>query len=200
MAALKWLLASGNPGKLREFRQILAPYGRELVSLADLDLPADAPETGETFHENAVMKAAYYQKATGYATIADDSGLVIDALGGRPGVFSARFGGFATHDEKRAYVLSLMHDVPQRDRTARFACVSVYDDGVRCLSAYATVEGFITLSEQGTQGFGYDAIFCPKWGGPTMAQLDSDTKNSLSHRGKALSQLVNQVMDSHSNK
>ncbi|MCB1041321.1 MAG: RdgB/HAM1 family non-canonical purine NTP pyrophosphatase [Acidobacteria bacterium] len=191
---MKWLLASGNPGKLRELRQILKPYELELCSLADLGLLADAPETGNTFLENARQKAIYYFQWAKIPVVADDSGLEIDALNGAPGIHSARFGGFATHAEKRRYVLQLMADVEDEHRTGRFACAAVYFDGKNMLQSFATVEGYIGHEERGNKGFGYDPIFHPQWLGPTLAELDGDEKNAFSHRGKAFRELVRQVM------
>lgn len=198
MSHLNWVLASGNPGKLGELRTILAPYPVELVSLAQMGIDAEAPETADSFMGNALMKAEFYYQRLHMPVLADDSGLVIDALAGAPGVHSARFGGFATHAEKRTHVLHLMRDIPPAKRTARFACAAVYWDGQRCEKSLAHVDGFITLAERGSLGFGYDPIFCLEWGGATTAELGPAEKNAISHRGKAFRELVLNVLGQQS--
>ncbi|MCB1053329.1 MAG: non-canonical purine NTP pyrophosphatase, partial [Acidobacteria bacterium] len=139
---MKLLMATGNPGKVEELTALLAPFGVELVCLKDLALPADCPETGESFLENSKQKAFYYQRLSGLPVVADDSGLEVDALGGAPGIHSARFGGLETHMEKRRYLLDLLKSVEPEYRTARFCCAAVFFDGRTYLSAEATIEGF----------------------------------------------------------
>lgn len=161
-----------------------------MVGLKDLGITADSPESGNTFLENAMQKAAYYKGLTELPVLADDSGLEVDALNGMPGIHSARFGGFPTHAEKIRYLLDLLKDVPLEYRTARFHCAAVYYDGKRYLSAEADVEGYIGLEPVGDGGFGYDPIFHPRLEGPSMAQIDPVEKNRMSHRGQAFRQLV----------
>lgn len=185
MASVTWLLATGNQGKVVELAQILEPYGVHLKTLADLHLPPDCPETGQTFLENAIQKARTYQRDASMPVWADDSGLEIDALDGAPGIHSARFGGFPTHAEKRKHVLELLADTPSQKRSARFQCAAVFFDGTRVLSCQASLEGFIGFEERGSLGFGYDPIFCPSLDGPSMAEMDLNEKNRISHRGKA---------------
>jgi len=179
------LLATGNPGKLSELRKITADFGFSLTCLSDLSLKGDAPETGQTFLENAKQKAEYYFQKAGIPVFADDSGLQVDALNGQPGIHSARFGGFQSHAERRTHLLKLLEDVAPDQRTARFRCAAIYYDGTSWFTAEGKVEGFITLRERGDGGFGYDPVFAPEWNGPTYAQLSQDEKNMNSHRANA---------------
>ena len=190
MDTLKWLLATGNPGKVRELRRLLTGYPIEIAGLESAGLPADCPESGDSFLENAKQKAGFYHLQSGMVTLADDSGLEVDYLDGRPGIYSARFGGLATHREKIDYLLSLMEGVEPPLRTARFCCAAVYFDGTTYHTSQATLEGFIRMAPEGDGGFGYDPIFSPTWAGATMAEIDLDLKNTLSHRGKAFTQLL----------
>jgi len=195
MAELTWLLATGNRGKLRELHAILAPYGVDLVGLDDMQIAADSPETADSFLGNAIQKAQYYYRQAKCPVLADDSGLEVDALNGLPGIHSARFGGFETHAKKRRYLLDLLHGVESDYRSARFCCAAVYYDGRQIHQAQATVEGFITLEERGSGGFGYDPIFQCEWGGPTMAEIDAAEKHRLSHRGKAFRLLMERILE-----
>lgn len=180
------LLATGNPGKLREFSQILSGLPVRLVSPADLGLELDVPEEGDTFAENARAKACAYAAAAGVPALADDSGLEVDALGGRPGVLSARYGGEgATDADRRRKLLAEMEGVEEGRRSARFRCVvALCWDGEVYLTE-GTVEGVITREERGTGGFGYDSIFLLPDRGQTMAELPPEEKNALSHRAQA---------------
>ena len=190
MDSLRWLLATRNPGKVRELRQILAETPIELVGLDSLGIEEESPETGTSFLENAMQKARFYFERAHLPTLADDSGLEVDALGGAPGIHSARFGGFATHAEKRAYLLGLMAEIPRELRTARFMCAAVYYDGKSFLSAEGSQEGYIGERGVGDGGFGYDPIFHAEPDGPSNAQLEAAVKNARSHRGKAFRQLI----------
>jgi len=181
------LVATSNPGKAAEIAQIL--QGFRVITLADIPTLPEVEENGETFLENALLKAKYYSQATGELTMADDSGLVVDALGGAPGVRSSRF---AANDESRvAKILALMEHVPDEKRSARFACaIAVIDpDGVT-ITSEGRVEGSITRSPRGKNGFGYDPVFLVGDTGLTMAELPSEAKNSTSHRGKALAKVL----------
>ena len=190
MGSIKWLLATHNKGKIKELRKILEPFPVDLKGLADMNIEADSPESGETFLENAKQKASYYYQIAKIAVLSDDSGLEVDAIGGAPGIYSARFGGLETHEEKVVYLLELLKDVPPEYRTARFHCAAVFYDGLRYLSAQGTIEGYISEQPQGDGGFGYDPVFQPELGGLTLAQIPMEEKNRISHRGKAFKDLI----------
>ena len=183
------VLATHNAKKRAELARILAPLGHDL---AEAEL-SDVEETGLTFEENARLKAASGCRETGLPCVGDDSGLCVDALDGAPGVFSARFAGTHGDDEANiAKLLDLMRDTPEDKRTARFVCAicCVFPDG-REITLRGTCEGKIAFERAGTGGFGYDPIFLPDEApGYTMAQLPPDKKDKLSHRGKALALLA----------
>lgn len=183
--SVTWLLATGNPGKVKELRRLLSAYPINVQGLADFDLPADAPETGETFIHNAKQKAIYYQERALIPVLADDSGLEIDALQGRPGVHSAYFGDRPTAEARNAYVLELLQGVPAAQRTARFRCMAVFFDGTRWFQCDGTVEGWIAEAPRGDGGFGYDPLFLLEPEGVSLAEIDPVEKNKISHRGKA---------------
>jgi len=195
MAGVRWLLATRNAGKIRELRAILADTPIELVGLDDLGIEEESPETGSGFTANAKQKAAFYQARAGIPTLADDSGLEVDALDGAPGIHSARFGGFETHAEKRAYLLGLLAGLPPEMRTARFVCAAVFFDGASYLCAEGTQEGYIGMQSVGDGGFGYDPLFHKTWGGPSNAELDMKVKNETSHRGLAFRRLMTALID-----
>lgn len=198
------LLATGNQGKAGEMKQILsARLGDSSVALATLaEFPsvAEPEETGSSFEANARLKALYYARATGRLSLADDSGLVVDALGGRPGIHSARYA--TTPQARIARMLDELADIEAKDRTARFVCVAVLADpegGIA--SRTGQVEGVIASEPAGHGGFGYDPIFCPieadsGEGVPrspnllTFAQIPPEAKHALSHRGRALAELI----------
>lgn len=194
MDPLKWLMATGNKGKIKEIKQILANAPIQVLALADLKITDESPESGSTFLENAMQKAAFYYERAKIPVMADDSGLEVDALNGAPGIHSARFGGFPTHPEKVAYLLGLMAEVPPDLRNARFVCAAVYYDGNRFISAEGRLEGYIGQRPVGDQGFGYDPIFHPELDGPSTAEIDPDHKNRISHRGKAFRGLVDALI------
>lgn len=184
---MKFVIATHNAHKLIELQRILAPLGIEGVTDRDLgiELP-EVEETGTTFAENAYLKAASACQVTGLPAIADDSGLVVDALGGRPGVYSARYGGEeATDKDRNVLILSEMKDVPKSERSARFVasvcCVFPNGDVLR---AEGTFEGEIGYAPAGENGFGYDPIFVV--GDRTSAEMSSAEKDAMSHRGNAL--------------
>jgi len=188
----KILVATTNPGKIAELHELL-PTEMTLMGLNDFDAIAEVPETGDTFAENARIKALGYAQATGLVTISDDSGLVIDALGGQPGVKSARFCGLQGLERSvidRANirkVLELMQDVPQEKRTARFmCCICMANPKEVLIETQGSVEGVIGTQEMGTGGFGYDPIFLIPSLGRSAAQLNSQEKNAISHRGNAI--------------
>jgi len=193
----KILVASTNPGKVAELSAMLAGEV-EPVGLSDFAGVEEIAEDGRTFAANARKKAVGYARATGLWTIADDSGLVVDALGGRPGVESARFSqrrrqGADRRDVDRsnmAKVLKLLEPVEQGRRTARFVCcLSLASVGGVLLEAEGVLEGLITTEPMGENGFGYDPIFFVPELGRTVAQLTAEQKNAISHRGRAIAKL-----------
>jgi len=189
---MKLLVATGNAGKKREFVELLAALPLEIVSLRDVGITNDVPETGATFSENALLKARAYAAVSGLLTLADDSGLEVDALGGAPGVLSARYGGPGLDDRGR-YEL-LLHNlvaVPDARRTARFCCViALVSPSGREALAEGVCEGRITHAPRGVHGFGYDPVFWVDGEGSTMAELTPARKNAISHRALAARQAL----------
>jgi XTP/dITP diphosphohydrolase len=194
---IKILVATTNPGKIAEIRAMLDD-DMQWLGLADFNDIAEIVEDGLTFAENARKKAIGYAKATGFWTIADDSGIVIDALGGAPGVKSARFSGEKLEDAERtlidhrniAKVLELLKGIPKEERTARFVCRLCLASPEKILiETEGILEGLITDREIGQNGFGYDPIFFVPHLNRTVAQLTSEEKNAISHRGKAIRKL-----------
>jgi len=180
------LVATRNPGKMREFRGLLAPLQTQLVFPADLGLEIQVPEDGATYLDNARQKARAYARASGLLALADDSGLEVDALGGAPGVHSARYTTGQDEDRVEA-LLTALKDVPLEQRTARFRCVIAIEapDG----QGYTTegiCEGTIALEPAGEGGFGYDPVFYLPGYRCTMAQLPQAIKNRISHRARAV--------------
>ena len=182
------VFASNNQGKVREVRAMLEGSDIRIHSLADLELHIDVVEDGHSFIENALIKASTIAGLLKRPVLADDSGLEVDALGGAPGVYSARYGGPGLKDEERLQLLlDEMKDVPDAKRTARFVCVMalVDPDGTN-LTARGTVEGSIIREAQGNGGFGYDPAFLPRGYQDTFGILPAETKNRISHRSMAL--------------
>jgi XTP/dITP diphosphohydrolase len=195
----KILVASTNPGKLKELREML-DGDIEWVSLSDFPNIGEIEEDGKTFAENARKKAIGYAKATGLWTLADDSGLVIDALGGQPGVKSARFAGAKVKDRKIIdrknfeKVLNLLKNVPREKRSARFVCCLCLASSEKVLiETEGTLEGIIIDKPAGENGFGYDPIFFVPKLNKTVAQLAGEEKNAISHRGQAIRRLKPQL-------
>ncbi len=182
---MKIIAATKNKNKLREFGEILK--GFEIISQEEAGVDIDVEETGTTFEENSYLKAKAIYDITGITTIADDSGLCVDALNGEPGVYSARYGGEGYDDKGRVQLLlKNMKDIPDEKRTARFVCVItlVGDEGV--LTARGECEGKIDYETKGENGFGYDPVFFVPQYGKTMAEATPEEKNAISHRGNAL--------------
>ena len=183
------LLASANQGKLRELRTILDGLPVELVGLAEAGLgaPPEVEETGDTFLANALLKARAYAAWSGLAAVADDSGLEVDALGGAPGVRSARYAGPGAGDQANLHkLLAALAGVPPERRTARFRCAAVLvDPAVGEWHAEAAWEGRVLEAPRGGGGFGYDPVFLPDGWEQTSAEVDQATKDAASHRGKA---------------
>lgn len=188
------VLASSNKGKLQEFNSLLADFGFEVVRQADLGV-SDAEETGLSFVENALLKARHASQATGLAALADDSGLVVDALDGQPGIYSARYAGQPTNDAaNNEKLLAALKDVPAEQRTAHFRCCIVlvrYPTDPVPLIAEASWDGLILQAPQGQYGFGYDPLFYVPSHACTAAELDAAEKNRVSHRAQALLRLRN---------
>ena len=182
------LIATTNPGKLREVRALLQEEQIELLSLDDFPSLPDAIEDGQTFEENAMKKAFHYHTLTGETTLADDSGLEVDALNGAPGVHSARFAGKQGDDDaNNAKLVALLASIPMGRRTARFRCVmALAHQGEMIATSHGVIEGLIVDHPAGQQGFGYDPYFFLPDLALTKAQLPLDVKNRLSHRGQAL--------------
>ncbi len=185
----KLVIASNNAGKLREIQAILAPYGIEAVSQRMAGFDCDVAETGTTFAENAALKAKAVFEQLHCPVIADDSGLMVDALDGAPGVYSHRFAGENADDAARnAKLLDVMREVPQKKRTAQFVCVLCYlDEAGEAHFFEGVCRGTIGTVLKGKNGFGYDPLFCV--GEKTMAELSEEEKNKISHRAHALQQL-----------
>lgn len=186
-ALSRLLIATRNRGKFREYLDLLAGLPLELASLDQVGIEFEVDETGATYEENARLKAEAYAGASGLLTLADDSGLDVDALGGAPGMLSARYGGPGLSDEDRVQLLlKNLAQVPAEARSGRFVCViALAAPGMPTRTVRETVEGTIAYAPSGQNGFGYDPIFFVPDLGKTMAELPAEQKNTLSHRGKA---------------
>jgi XTP/dITP diphosphohydrolase len=190
------VLASGNAGKLRELHALLAPLGLDVVAQSEFDI-SSVEETGLSFVENAILKARHAARVTGLPAIADDSGIMVDALGGAPGIYSARYAGEGASDaENLDLLLENLRDVPDTKRGARFVCLAVYmrhaDDPcpIVCEGIWP---GRITHAPRGEDGFGYDPIFHVEDCGCTSAELEPARKNAISHRALAMGALVDRL-------
>lgn len=189
----KLVLATGNKGKLAELSALLAPFDWQVLPQSDFQVP-DAIEDGLSFIENALIKARHASRLTGLPAIADDSGLAVDALGGAPGIYSARYAGEHGNDLKNLQQLLVdLKDIPQGERAAQFHCVLAFvrhaDDPVPVI-AHGIWHGQVAFEATGSGGFGYDPIFLPSDTQGTAAELTAEQKKQLSHRGKALRLLV----------
>jgi len=187
------VLASSNPGKVREIGQMLADFDVQVLPQSEFDV-SEVEETGLTFVENAILKARNAAQQSGLPAIADDSGLEVDALNGAPGIYSARYAGKDASDEQNLQkLLQDLKDVPEAERTARFQCLMVFlrhAGDPTPLICQGTWEGIITFEPKGENGFGYDPVFYVPEQQCTSAELPAETKNRLSHRGQALRALV----------
>ena len=192
----KIIVATGNEGKMDEIRQILQGENIQFVSLKDENLQdVEIIENGSTFEENAIIKARTISDLTGQMVLADDSGLEVDYLHGEPGIYSARYLGEDTsYDIKNNHIIDLLAGVPDDQRTARFVCViaCAFPDG-RTITVRGVIEGRIGYEQKGENGFGYDPIFYVPEFGCTTAELSSEDKNKVSHRGKALTSMYEQL-------
>jgi XTP/dITP diphosphohydrolase len=194
------LIATRNAKKKRELQAILSAWNVQLLTLDDIKGMPEVEEDGSTFVENAAKKAETIARLSGCITLADDSGLVVDALNGAPGVFSARFAGAEANDENNnRKLLKMMQDVPEEERTARFVCVIAVAGPQGLINTVQGVcEGKIDLAPRGNGGFGYDPLFIPSGFDKSFAELSDAEKNKISHRGKALHEanaLLQQVLD-----
>lgn len=192
-----FVLASNNAHKLREFREIFALLGLRVLSLKEAGVEVDPEENGVTFAENAMIKAKAVYDICKLPTVADDSGLCVDALNGEPGVYSARYGNQPDDAARRTYLFEKMKDVDTAHRTAHFtsAIACVLDD-----DCSFTVEGHcygsIAFEERGDNGFGYDCMFCPdEFEGKTFSEISAQEKNSISHRGRALENFMKRIKE-----
>jgi len=195
MNSRRVVLASGNAGKLREFSELLGASGLTLVRQSELGI-VPPPETGTTFLDNALIKARNAARASGLPAIADDSGIEVDALGGAPGVYSARYAGEDAGDEANlAKLLAALEGLPPERRSARYRCVIVFvahAEDSRPLVGEGSWEGHIIAERRGSGGFGYDPSFVPVGESRTVAEMPADQKNRLSHRGQAMRAFLRQ--------
>lgn len=192
---MKLIIASNNEGKIREYKSLLEAVGYdEVLSLKDAHLECDPEETGETFEENAAIKARALYKLCGCAVLADDSGLIVDALDGQPGVYSARWLGLDNDEDKNNEILRRLEGVRRSERSARFVCAIhfIRENGEE-ITARGVCEGRIACQPQGEDGFGYDPIFLYSDGKLSFAQMSADEKNNVSHRGLALKDLLDKL-------
>ena len=190
----KLLVATGNKGKLVEIREILK--GTEVLGLKDVGIDVDVEETGKTFAENAFIKAFEISKLSGLPVLADDSGLEVDVLGGEPGVYSARYAGENTTDEKNVLkLLSKLKDIPLEERCARFACAMciIFPDGKKIESFGVSCPGIIIDEPRGENGFGYDPVFYAPEYNKTFSEMSMEEKNKVSHRKAALLALSEKI-------
>lgn len=184
----KLIFATGNPNKMKEIRMILGDLDYEILSMKEAGIEADIVEDGATFEENAVIKAAAISKLANCLVLADDSGLEVDYMDKMPGIYSARWMGEETsYAVKNQKIIDNLDGVPEEKRTARFVCAiaAAFPDG-RVVTKRGTVEGIIGYEERGSNGFGYDPIFFLPEYGKTTAELSPEEKNEISHRGRAL--------------
>lgn len=196
---MKFLLATHNKKKRAELARILAPLGVEVLTAEEAGVAlTDVEETGETFEENAVLKAESGCRESGMPCVADDSGLSVDALDGAPGVYSARYAGEHGNDDKNIEkLLDALQDVPQEKRTARFVCTAccIFPDGTRILTS-GECPGTIAFAGSGSGGFGYDPVFVPaEADGRSMAELSDMEKDAISHRRRALEKLAAELSE-----
>ena len=198
---MRAVLASKNAHKLQEISKIVAEFGMELVLQSELGIDIDVEETGTTFEENSMLKARAVMEASGMAAIADDSGLMVDALDGAPGIYSARYGGdLCKNDvERYEYLLKNLETVPDEKRGAQFVSVIslVYPDG-SAIVARGECPGVILRAPRGENGFGYDPVFYMEEDGCTMAEMSPERKNEISHRARALQALAQKLKEAES--
>lgn len=187
---MKLLISSNNQDKIKEIKSIFQLPGVELLTLADFPGAPDVVEDGNTLYENALKKASMLCEFSGLPTIADDTGLEVDSLGGHPGVYSARYAGEnASYNDNIEKLIREIQKVPENRRTARFRTVAVFYHPELILRAEGTIEGYILSKRRGSNGFGYDPIFFVPTRNKTLAEMSAAEKNAISHRGQAFSRL-----------
>ncbi len=184
------IIATKNNGKVKEIKSLLPDYEYEILSLKEAGIDIEIEETGNSFEENSFIKAMTIHKMTGEMVVADDSGLEIDFLNSAPGIYSARFLNSVSDKERYEGVLVLMEGIPDEYRSARFKCAVSLVTDIGSKTFNGTIEGKIAYKAMGENGFGYDPVFYIHEYNRTMAQIDSEIKNSISHRGKAFIQLA----------
>ena len=193
---MRAVLASKNAHKLKEIAKITEQFGMELVLQSELGLDLDPEENGSTFEENSLIKAKAVMEAAGMTAIADDSGLMVDALGGEPGIYSARYGGECCKNdvERYEYLLRKLENVSEEERTAKFVSVItlIHPDGSTVV-ARGECPGRILREARGENGFGYDPVFFVEEDGKTMAEMSAERKNEISHRARALQALAKKL-------
>nr|MBP3680543.1 RdgB/HAM1 family non-canonical purine NTP pyrophosphatase [Clostridia bacterium] len=184
------IIASNNKGKIKEFKKILEPLGYNVFSQSETGVNIEVEETGTTFEENAKLKARAIYNLKHTAVLADDSGIVVDYLNGEPGIYSARYMGLQTDEERRRCVLYKMKDAKKEDRTARYVCCICYiEENGKENIVNGIWEGIVADKEYGENGFGYDPIFMPNGSDKTVAQMLPEEKNTISHRAMAIQKL-----------
>jgi XTP/dITP diphosphohydrolase len=190
------VIATRNAGKIREFRNLLLPLKAEVLSLSDLDIDSEIEESGSTFAENARLKAIGYSRLIQIPVLADDSGLEVEALGGRPGIYSARYAGPGASDADRIRKLLDELEKSSGGREARFVCsLALAQDGVLLLESEGECRGIISREPRGTNGFGYDPVFYFPELGKAYAELIEAEKNAHSHRSRAVASLLGQIVN-----
>lgn len=196
------IIATKNKGKAQEFEKLFQPLGLSVKTLLDFPELDDVEETGTTFEENAILKAETISKRLGLKVLADDSGLEIDALEGRPGIYSARYAGSEKDDEANIdKILAELDHVPEAERSARFCCaLALAEPGKQTLTVFGTCEGTILHERRGTNGFGYDPVFYVEDEKKAMAELSSEKKNEISHRAMAIKKLEDVLHRQESNR
>ena len=191
---MKLIIASNNKGKIREYKQLLEPFGYDVVSQSEAGINIEVEETGTTFAENSALKAQAIYDLTKSAVLADDSGLEIDALNGEPGVYSARYGECDNDADRVALILDKMKNIGQEDRTAHFVCTICFiKENGEHIAVEGRVYGKIGYEPLGENGFGYDPIFM--YEGKSFAQLSAEAKNQVSHRANALKALTEKLRE-----
>ncbi|WP_404427045.1 XTP/dITP diphosphatase [Ureibacillus chungkukjangi] len=184
------VIATKNKGKAKDFEALFSPLGYEVITMFDVAPDMEIEETGKTFEENAILKAETLSRALNKLVIADDSGLAVDALGGEPGVYSARYAGDHDDEANIVKVLEKLDGVPEAERTARFCCaLAIAGPEIETHTVFGTCEGVILEGKRGTNGFGYDPIFYVPQLNRAMAELTPEEKGAISHRGNAIRKL-----------
>ena len=189
----KLLIATTNKGKISEIKELLNGTHYEVLSLADAGIDIDIEENGSTFEENSLIKARAIHAITGGMVVADDSGIEIDFLNGAPGIYSARFLGDMEYIRRNKGIVAFLEGIPDQYRTCRFRCVASLVTDTEAISFHGTIEGKIAYKPEGENGFGYDPVFYLPEYKKTMAQIDPDTKNRISHRSMAFKLLAEKL-------